>query len=173
MIALGAAPPDWTIERWLGLGGGTPPRLDALRGQVVAIEVFQMLCPGCVLHALPQAVRLHASGEAAVIGLHSVFEHHEAMGEAALAAFLHEFRIPFPVGVDAREPGERVPLTFRAWGLRGTPTLLLLDRWGRVRHVHFGPLEDLALGLLVGRLAAERFPPPAIALGGSGVAEGR
>src|SRR3546814_7943769 len=33
----------------------TPPSLDALHGRVVVIEAFQMLCPGCVSHGLPQA----------------------------------------------------------------------------------------------------------------------
>ena len=36
------------------------------------IEAFQMLCPGCVSHGLPQAQRIqHAFGDAvAVLGLH-------------------------------------------------------------------------------------------------------
>ncbi len=31
--------------------------LDSLRGRVVLIETFQMRCPGCVSHSLPQAMR--------------------------------------------------------------------------------------------------------------------
>ena len=69
----------------------------------------RMLCPGCVSHGLPQAMRVHRvfnRDEVAVVGLHTVFEHHDAQGSrAALAAFLHEYKITFPVGIDA--PSDR------------------------------------------------------------------
>ena len=35
-----------------------PLQLADLRGRVVVLEVFQMLCPGCVSHALPQALEI-------------------------------------------------------------------------------------------------------------------
>lgn len=156
MLRVGDPLPPWSVRRWLNADAPVEPA--ALRGRVVAIEVFQMLCPGCVLGSLPQAVRLAAGGEVAVIGLHSVFEHHEAMGEGALAAFLAEFRIGFPVAIDQTSPAGPIPRTMQAWGLRGTPTLILLDRLGRVRLHHFGRIDDLALGLLVGRLLGEPSP---------------
>jgi hypothetical protein len=125
-----------------------PMALRELRGRVVAIEVFQMLCPGCVIHGLPQAQRIAATFDphrVAVIGMHSVFEHHGANSREALTAFLHEWRIRFPVAMDA--PGEGpMPRTMAAWGLQGTPTLVLLDREGRMRSRHFGQVADLALG---------------------------
>ena len=37
----------------------------------------------------------------------------------------------------------------RAWGLKGTPTTLLLDRMGRLRHHALGAEADLVLGLRV------------------------
>jgi hypothetical protein len=73
------------------------------RRKVLAVEVFQMLCPGCVSHGLPQAARIASTfspDKVAVVGLHSVFEHHDAMTPVALRAFLHEYRIRFPVAVD-------------------------------------------------------------------------
>lgn len=96
------------VAAWLNAPG--PVTLAALRGKVVAVYAFQMLCPGCVAHALPQARELgkhFGSSELAVLGLHTVAEHDEAMNECALAAFLHEYRIGFPVGVDRR--GARWP----------------------------------------------------------------
>lgn len=77
--------------------------LVAVRGKVVVIEAFQMLCPGCVAHGLPQARKVrHVFPEehVAVLGLHTVFEHHAAMTPVALQTFLHEYRIGFPLGVD-------------------------------------------------------------------------
>jgi hypothetical protein len=45
--------------------------------------------------------------------------------------------------------------------LRGTPSLVLLDRQGRVRLQHFGSIDDLALGATIGRLLAENDVPAA------------
>lgn len=40
--------------------------------------------------------------------------------------------------------------------VRGTPSLIVIDRAGKVRAHEFGQVDDLALGLLLGRLIAER-----------------
>lgn len=127
-----------------------PITLGELRGRVVAIEAFQMLCPGCVSTGLPQAARIAAlfpREHVQVIGLHSVFEHHEAQGSpAALTAFIHEYRWPFPIALDARGDGDRLPRTMLAYGLQGTPSLILIDRAGLIRHQHFGHVDDMTVG---------------------------
>jgi peroxiredoxin len=139
--------------------------LAALRGRVVLVEVFQMLCPGCVSHALPQAqkaVRQFAAKDFALIGLHSVFEHHRAQGSReALAAFAHEYRLQFPIGIDAPGDSDGVPQTMRRYTMRGTPTMLLIDREGRLRIQHFGVLEDMALGAMIMSVIAEGAAAPA------------
>lgn len=152
--------PPLQIEHWLNTA--QPIALDDLRGRVVAVHAFQMLCPGCVAHGLPQAARLHElfpPEQLAVIGLHSVFEHHAVMRpKAALQAFIHEYRLTFPIGIDRPDPqGGAVPLTMQALGLRGTPSLILLDRRGRVRLHQFGRADDLQVGALIGQLIAEAF----------------
>ncbi|WP_415182695.1 TlpA disulfide reductase family protein [Phaeovulum sp.] len=127
-------------------------------GRVLVVEVFQMLCPGCVSYGLPQALRIvqtFAREDVAVIGLHSVFEHHAAMTPVSLRAFLHEYHITFPVAVDAPGTGA-MPRTMAAWGLEGTPTLLLFDRQGQVRARHFGTVPDMGLGAQIMSLVAER-----------------
>jgi peroxiredoxin len=148
--------PEFEVAAWLNAPG--PVTLAALRGKVVAVYAFQMLCPGCVAQAIPQAKELgrhFPAGELAVLGLHTVFEHHEAMNERALAAFIHEYRIGFPVGVDRPGGSGPVPATMARYGMRGTPTLLLFDRAGVLRHSLFGHLPDLQVGALVGGLLAE------------------
>ena len=50
------AAPELAITRWFNTA--TDPTLADLRGEVVVIEAFQMLCPGCVSHGLPQAKRI-------------------------------------------------------------------------------------------------------------------
>ena len=70
------------------------------------VTAFQRLCPSCVSHSPPQAQEVRAmfrEEDLAVVGLHTPFEHHGAMGPEALAAFAHEYRVGFPIGVD--QPG--------------------------------------------------------------------
>ena len=147
-----------TIHAREWLNADQPLSLADFRGKVLAVEVFQMLCPGCVSHGLPQASRIastFAPDKVAVIGLHSVFEHHDAMTPTALRAFLHEYRIRFPVAVD--QPGDTGPLprTMAEWQLEGTPTLVLFDRSGQMRARHFGQVSDLSLGAQIMALTLE------------------
>ncbi|MDW3221140.1 MAG: hypothetical protein R8F63_21245 [Acidimicrobiales bacterium] len=152
--------PELEVSEWFNTD--LPLSLEHLRGQVLAIEAFQMLCPGCVSHGLPQAQRIerHFAGEVTVLGLHTVFEHHDAMRPVSLEAFLHEYRITFPVGVDAHDEPGGMPITMRRFRLRGTPSLVLIDRAGRVRLNAFGQADDLAVGAALARLVDE--PPESL-----------
>ncbi|MGQ0544932.1 MAG: redoxin domain-containing protein [Betaproteobacteria bacterium] len=148
--------PAWYTTAWLN---SEPLTLEALRGKVVFLEAFQMLCPGCVTHGIPQAQRVAETfkdAPLAVVGLHTVFEHHEAMPLPSLRAFLHEYRVRVPVGVDAPGPsGDPVPQTMRAYRMQGTPTAVLIDAQGRLRSQVFGVHDDLRLGAEIARLLAE------------------
>lgn len=147
--------PEIDASGWLN--AAAPLSLAGLRGRVVVIEAFQMLCPGCVQHGVPQAQRIAAGFRAEdvqVIGLHSVFEHHAVQGtREALEVFVHEFRIAFPVAID-RQAG-RLPATMAAYGMQGTPTLVLVDRKGNRRAQHLGAISDLELGVELGALLGE------------------
>lgn len=149
--------PSWRISEWLNTPA--PLDLEAQRGRVVVACAFQMLCPGCVSRAIPQlkaAHELFAPLGAVVVGLHTVFEHHEAMTTTALRAFLHEYRVGCPVGVDAPAvDGGPIPQTMAAYRMQGTPTLLLIDRTGRLRRQQFGHLHDLQLGAEIMQLLLE------------------
>ncbi|QAY78849.1 TlpA disulfide reductase family protein [Sphingosinicella sp. BN140058] len=157
MTGAGTAAPPWDVVQWFNTE--RPLVLDALRGRVIVLGAFQMLCPGCVEHSIPQLKRVHdlfPSGDVAVIGLHTVFEHHDAMGPTSLRAFLHEYRVGFPVGIDRPGGGgDPTPLTMRAYGLQGTPTTILIDRDGRLRRQTFGHLSDLQLGAEIMALIGE------------------
>lgn len=151
--------PDWQVDVWFNTQASLS--ITQLRGSVVLLHAFQMLCPGCVSHAVPQAERVHreyAGLGVVVIGLHTVFEHHAAMQPVALEAFLHEYRITHPIGVDSVIPGDPIPVTMRRYGMRGTPTLMLIDRAGRLRLHEFGRVDDLRLGIELGRLLTENAP---------------
>lgn len=149
--------PAWQTSAWLNTK--TPLDLSALRGNIVMLCAFQMLCPGCVKEGLPQAQRvaaLFAGTRLVVVGLHTVFEHHDVMGPAALKTFLHEFGVRFPVGIDtAGEDRSPMPLTMRAYAMQGTPTTVLIDAEGRIRRQVFGKYDDLVLGSDIGALITE------------------
>lgn len=148
--------PELAVSEWLN--AAAPISLAALRGKVVLIHAFQMLCPGCVMHGVPQTQRIHQGvrhADFVVLGLHTVFEHHEAMKPVSLRAFVHEFRLEFPIGIDAYEEQSLLPRTMAAYAMRGTPTTILIDRRGRIAASAFGALDDIALGVTIGQLLAE------------------
>lgn len=130
------------------------------KNKVIVLHAFQMLCPGCVMHGLPQAQRVYnlfSGRDVTVIGLHTVFEHHQAMTPLSLESFLYEFKYTFPVGVDAPDPsGGKVPLTMASYGMRGTPSLILIDKRGRIRRHYFGQADDMRVGSEIAFLLAEK-----------------
>ena len=147
------AAPELQVSQWFN--HDQPLSLGQLRGKVVILHAFQMLCPGCVSHGVPQAERLHKlfpRDKVQVIGLHTVFEHHAVMTPAALDVFLREYRISHPVAVDQVVAGQAIPATMQAYHMQGTPTLVLIDREGRLAMQQFGIVEDMRLGALVGQL---------------------
>ncbi|RYD17812.1 MAG: redoxin domain-containing protein [Verrucomicrobiaceae bacterium] len=147
---------EWSVSEWLNTP--EPLHLADLKGRVVVLHAFQMLCPGCVLHGVPQTSRLFQffdPADVAVVGLHSVFENHAAMTPDALRVFMHEFRVKFPVGIDTPGGDDRIPVTMRRYQLRGTPSLLLIDRAGKLRAHRMGQVEDLVLGAAIQQLIDE------------------
>lgn len=107
-----------------------------------------MLCPGCVSHGIPLAQKVHKTfpkDKVAVLGLHTVFEHHDAMTPVSLEAFLLEYNIVFPVAVDASGEGS-TPKTMTAYQMRGTPSMILIDKFGKLRANHYGDVSELRLG---------------------------
>lgn len=69
--------PPLELDCWVQ---GEEPELDQLAGQVVLIEVIQVNCPGCFVHGLPEAIRLHetyAGQGLKVFTVATAFEHFE------------------------------------------------------------------------------------------------
>ena len=131
-IESGQVVPNFGVSSWVQ---GAPTNFDQERGHIVVLEVFQVNCPGCFIHALPDAIRVHHKFKddgVRVLGLATAFEDFErntldnlrllaetgqVIGETrrALAARgqLQEgdrlpYRLPFPLGMDnlTRTSGE-------------------------------------------------------------------
>ena len=148
--------PELSVSEWLNTE--KPLTLADLRGRPVLLHAFQMLCPGCVSHGTPQTQRAHAmfrNTDLQVIGLHTVFEHHAAMTPVSLRAFVHENRLTFPIGVDTAGVDSPIPATMASYGMRGTPTLIVIRRNGTVYHHGFGQQDDMAVGAMIAAVLGE------------------
>ncbi|MGE7370388.1 peroxiredoxin family protein [Neorhizobium sp. NPDC001467] len=150
--------PELVVDKWFN--SEQPITLEALRGKPVLLHGFQLLCPGCVSDALPQLKRIQkvfGGTDLQIIGLHTVFEHHAAMSPVTLEAFIHEYRITFPIGVDRNASG--LPVTMQLYGMRGTPSSVLIGRDGTIHHHAFGVEDDLATGARIAMALAGHLVP--------------
>lgn len=169
--------PELAISEWINVSH--PLTLAKLRGRPVLLHSFQLLCPGCVSQSIPQVQkieRIFADTDLQVIGIHTVFEHHAAMSPVTLKAFLHEYRIKHPVGIDSPDERTDTPITMQRFGLRGTPSSILIGRDGAIKHHIFGVEDDMAVGARIAMALAEKVPdlsPASKADDTVGCAEGR
>lgn len=151
--------PELSVSQWFNTPA--PLSIAALKGSVVFLHAFQLLCPGCVAHAIPQVQRIErtfAGTDLRIIGLHMVFEHHAAMSPVTLEAFLFEYGLRSPVGVDQADDASPIPQTMRRYGFRGTPSSVLIGRDGTILHEAFGIEDDLALGARIATALAAPVP---------------
>lgn len=169
--------PELSVSEWFNTT--TPLTLAALRGRPVFLHTFQVLCPGCIAEAIPQVKRIErvfANTDLEIIGIHTVFEHHAAMSPVTLQAFLHEYRLKSPVGVDLAEEGSDIPVTMRRFGLRGTPSSVLIGRDGSILHHVFGVEDDIAVGARIANALSARVPeitPDRVSGQGGACADGK
>ena len=156
--------PELLVQSWFNTD--RPLLLSGLRGRVVVLVAFQALCPHSIACAVPQASRIHETfepGDVAVIGLHATFEHHDAYTPAVLKAFIHENRLKFPIALDQPNTAGPIPHTMDRYKMRGTPSLVLIDRHGLVRKHAFGAVDDLRIGAEIGALTQESGVSAALA----------
>lgn len=156
--------PELAVSEWFNTPA--PLTLAALRGRPVFVHSFQLLCPGCISESVPQVQRIErifGHTDLQVIGIHTVFEHHQAMTPVTLKAFLHEYRIRHPVGVDLADERLDTPVTMQRFALRGTPSSILIGRDGSILHQTFGVEEDLVVGARVAMALSARIPEIAAA----------
>lgn len=154
------SPPELSVSRWFNTE--EPLSLAKLKGQVVLLLAFQMLCPSSRAHGLPQAFRFAQrfdSKEVAVIGLHAVFQNQDAMSSDKLEEFIEKSNLPFPIAVDTAT-GSKPPKTMTAYEMRGTPSMLVFDRQGRLRRCYMGEVDDIRLAADTMALAIEEKDAP-------------
>lgn len=121
---IGEKAPNLAVSQWMQ---GRPTNIDQERGNVILVEVFQVNCPGCFTHGIPQALNLHLkyySSGLRVLGVATAFEDYdkntsdnlklllttgEVIGETRKVlseygrlqpGYKLSYKIPFPVGMD-------------------------------------------------------------------------
>lgn len=131
MIAkIGSKAPNLGVSKWVQ---GLPTNIDKEKDNVILIEVFQVNCPGCFLHAIPQAIDIYnkyRKDGVTVLGISTAFEDFdkntidnlellltkgETVGETLRALGQYgqlvdgkklPYKIPFPVGMDLLKKDE-------------------------------------------------------------------
>ncbi|MDH5612836.1 MAG: TlpA family protein disulfide reductase [Gammaproteobacteria bacterium] len=81
---IGQQAPELQLETWLQSEVGN---IGNHLGKVILIEVFQVNCTGCFVHALPEAIRLHnlfAQDDFIVLGIATAFENFDINTEGNL-----------------------------------------------------------------------------------------
>ncbi len=147
---IGAPAPNIDVSKW---AQGSPTNLDQERGRVVMVSVFQVNCPGCFAHGLPEAKFIstrYGDRGVTVLGLATAFEDFdkntlanlklllktgEVIGETRKALSIHgqlkdgkklPYTIPFPVGMDQLTkviPGEITDKEISAFAYDNVPDL--------------------------------------------------
>lgn len=128
------------IEKWINTEEDFTPEF---KGKLTVIHVFQIHCQGCVVYAIPHAEELHRKFKDSIqlLGLHSVFEHHDVSGEEQLKKFMKEKNILYPVGIDKHIENHWMPETMKRYQLQGTPSTIIIDQNEEIILNHFGLYE--------------------------------
>lgn len=130
-VKIGEKAPNIKVAKWVQ---GLPTNFDKEKDQIVVVDVFQVNCPGCFLHSIPEAIELykkyHSEG-VTFLGVATAFEDYDKNTLENLELLLKSgevvgdtkqglsqygklvegklpYKIPFPVGMDSlvKESGE-------------------------------------------------------------------
>lgn len=121
---VGQKVPNFGVSEWVQ---GAPTNFDQEKDHVVLVEVFQVNCPGCFMHAIPEAIEIYNKYKdegVRVLGIATAFEDFdkntldnlkmlaetgevvgETKGALSMSGQLQEgnklpYKIPFPLGMD-------------------------------------------------------------------------
>jgi len=130
----GRAAPAWDNASWLN--ADAPLRLDGLHGRVVLVNFWVYSCYNCTntVPALVELDRRYRAAGLVTIGMHTPeFPPYSGEHDAGnVARALKRYGITYPV---AQDNDHR---TWDRYGIRFWPTVVLIDKKGRIRHEEIG-----------------------------------
>jgi len=122
-VIIGEKAPNFGVSEWVQ---GAPTNFEQEKDHIVLVEVFQVNCPGCFMHAIPEAINIYNKYKdegVRVLGIATAFEDFdkntldnlkmlvetgEVIGETKNALSMYgqlkngklPFKIPFPLAMD-------------------------------------------------------------------------
>jgi thiol-disulfide isomerase/thioredoxin len=158
---IGTTAPELIVARWLEGTQSAPKSLSELRGKVVLLDFSAMWCAPCAV-AFPRQREFqtkYAGKGFEVIGVTKLYgrsDHEEAISKDQEFKSLQEYRakyqLSYPLAV-----GKMDDVTNEErYGVTGIPTVILVDRHGRVRRVKRGIGEYRKLDKQIEALVAEK-----------------
>lgn len=139
----GLAAPDFALELISGGEVGNRIRLSNLAGKAVVLDFWASWCGPCREQApiVDAAFRKHPGGEVVFVGVNTGDQREDAL------KFVRAHGIGYPIAFDE---GDRVAA---AYGARALPTMVVIDKHGKIsavrsRVVRAAELDDLVAGAL-------------------------
>ncbi len=134
---LGRRAPEWNAVDWLQ---SEPLRLADLRGQVVLIRWWTDSCPMCARSApaLNEFHDLYSKRGLVVIGMYHPKPSTRQVSSEELQKVVEQRGFQFPIGLDLDWSNLR-KFWLDGGRRRATSVSFLIDRQGRIRHIHPGP----------------------------------
>jgi peroxiredoxin len=123
-LAVGATAPDFTVDT----PGGGKLKLSDLKGKTVVLDFWATWCGPCRVE-LPHLARLHDKYRGSGFLLLGVNIDEDSNAAKALAS---KMGLTFPVLLDSKKE------VVGSYDLNAMPATVLIDRDGRVRHLHRG-----------------------------------
>ncbi len=123
--------PELSVSEWIK---GSETTLAALRGKVVLLDFFQIICPGCrsVHPHIVEMQRRYGSQGLQVLGIAVAFELERLQTPSKIRTYVRGNEFNYPVAID-----RGMTETFAAYRAKGTPYMALIDRAGNIRALDY------------------------------------
>ncbi len=160
---LGLPAPELVVDLWVP-GDRPPPTVADNFGRVVVIYAFQGWCPGCQSRGFPVMRKIDerfAVEPVELVYVQTTFEGFEANDYDRAVNEQQQWRVRRPVGRDVAAGGAGRPSTMLSYRTGGTPWMVVIDPWGRVRFNDFTRDEAFHVDFVTSLLAEAAAVAPA------------
>lgn len=137
---VGQMAPEWTVSSWHQLPAGKQS-LDVtdFRGKVTYLYFFQSWCPGCHEAGFPTLQKLSEKFKddpgVAFTTIQTTFEGYRVNTADKLQEMSARYKLAIPFGQSAGEEG--IPKIMKQYRTGGTPWIVIIDKFGKVRFNDF------------------------------------